>query len=108
MRDGCCEWFCLDGPSVWNAPWAIVAHEPIGVVLVHAHVVFKADIVGELGGVVGFSVEMDLPDVSRMVGVDWVIVNVPLWSLRSHGWSWVTMYDQSFLRSAVIQSFLQC
>ena len=108
MGNGCREWFCFDGPSVWSTPRAIITHESISVVLVHAHVVFEADVVGELGGVIGLSVEVDPPDVSRMVGVGWVIVNIPFWSLQSRRWSWVTMQNQSFLRSGVVKSLLQC
>ena len=67
--------------------WFNIVHETVDVVLVETHVVCKLNIVRELGGVVRCTMEVDPPHISDMVGVSWVVVDIPLRGLRSYG-SW--------------------
>ena len=55
MGDGFREWLHLDRPAIWGASRSIVVHETVGIVLMHAHIMFKAKVVGELRGVIGCS-----------------------------------------------------
>ena len=107
MGIGSCERLRFNGPAVWSALWSVVLHETVGVVLMHAHVIFEVDVVGELRGVVGLTIEVDLSDIMTVVGVSWVIADVPFWDLRLNGWGGVTDHDQGFLRCRITELFLQ-
>ena len=38
MGDGSSERLSFNGPAIWGTLWSIVAHETVGIVLMHTHV----------------------------------------------------------------------